>query len=212
MRFKLLVALVDDHVTAAVTEAAREAGATGCTVVSSARGEVKWRNMRRALDAILTRAEHHAIEVAVAVLPVHYQYDPSRHAADDLAVRTGTVVRETWLTSQSDVEARLSAWAMARGIPFLSLTEAFRSANGHARLNFPLDGHWTPAGHAVAARALGRWLRSGRAFSFMPPAGDSAPLSRAAPDPRAAPRHKDPDPRPGVGRRLAPDRALTPGA
>ena len=39
MRFKLLVAFVDDHLTEAVTEAAREAGATGCTVVTNARGE-----------------------------------------------------------------------------------------------------------------------------------------------------------------------------
>jgi len=39
MRFKLLVAFVDDHATEAVTEAAREAGATGCTVVTNARGE-----------------------------------------------------------------------------------------------------------------------------------------------------------------------------
>jgi nitrogen regulatory protein PII len=39
MRFKLLVVFVDDHKTEAVTQAAREAGATGCTVVSNARGE-----------------------------------------------------------------------------------------------------------------------------------------------------------------------------
>jgi nitrogen regulatory protein PII len=39
MRFKLLVALVDDHRTEAVTDAAREAGATGCTVITNARGE-----------------------------------------------------------------------------------------------------------------------------------------------------------------------------
>ena len=39
MRFKLLIAFVDDHLTGAVTEAAREAGATGCTVVTNARGE-----------------------------------------------------------------------------------------------------------------------------------------------------------------------------
>jgi len=39
MRFKLLVALVDDHLTAGVTQAAREAGATGCTVLTNARGE-----------------------------------------------------------------------------------------------------------------------------------------------------------------------------
>ena len=39
MRFKLLIAFVDDHMTETVTEAARDAGATGCTVVTSARGE-----------------------------------------------------------------------------------------------------------------------------------------------------------------------------
>ncbi len=39
MRFKLLVAFVDAHVTKDVTQAAREAGATGCTVVTNARGE-----------------------------------------------------------------------------------------------------------------------------------------------------------------------------
>ena len=39
MRFKLLVALVDDDLTEPVTEAAREAGATGCTVLTNARGE-----------------------------------------------------------------------------------------------------------------------------------------------------------------------------
>lgn len=39
MHFKLIVAFVDDHVTDAVVDAAREAGATGITVIHSARGE-----------------------------------------------------------------------------------------------------------------------------------------------------------------------------
>ncbi len=39
MRFKLIIALVEDSVTDAVIEAAREAGATGSTVINQARGE-----------------------------------------------------------------------------------------------------------------------------------------------------------------------------
>ncbi len=39
MHFKLLIAFVEDSKTEAVMEAAREAGATGCTVISNARGE-----------------------------------------------------------------------------------------------------------------------------------------------------------------------------
>ncbi len=39
MRFKLLVALVDDSKTDIVVDAARDAGATGCTQINNARGE-----------------------------------------------------------------------------------------------------------------------------------------------------------------------------
>ena len=39
MHFKLIVAFVKDDKTEAVMEAAREAGATGCTVINNARGE-----------------------------------------------------------------------------------------------------------------------------------------------------------------------------
>lgn len=39
MHFKLIVAFVEDSKTDAIMEAAREAGATGCTVINNARGE-----------------------------------------------------------------------------------------------------------------------------------------------------------------------------
>ncbi len=39
MHFKLLIVFVDDSKTEEVITAAREAGATGCTVVTNARGE-----------------------------------------------------------------------------------------------------------------------------------------------------------------------------
>jgi hypothetical protein len=39
MHFKLLIVFVEDTKTEAVIKAAREAGATGCTVISNARGE-----------------------------------------------------------------------------------------------------------------------------------------------------------------------------
>ena len=39
MHFKLIVAFVEDSKTDAVMEAARDAGATGCTVINQARGE-----------------------------------------------------------------------------------------------------------------------------------------------------------------------------
>lgn len=39
MKFKLIMALVDDEIAEDVVKAGREAGATGCTVITSARGE-----------------------------------------------------------------------------------------------------------------------------------------------------------------------------
>lgn len=39
MHFKLIIALVEDHKTDKVLDAAREAGATGATVINHARGE-----------------------------------------------------------------------------------------------------------------------------------------------------------------------------
>ena len=39
MHFKLIVAFVEDSKTDDIMEAAREAGATGCTVINNARGE-----------------------------------------------------------------------------------------------------------------------------------------------------------------------------
>ncbi len=39
MHFKLLIALIQDGKTGDVLDAAREAGATGCTVINQARGE-----------------------------------------------------------------------------------------------------------------------------------------------------------------------------
>lgn len=41
MRFKLIIAFVEDTKTDDIIEAARDAGATGCTVINHARGEGK---------------------------------------------------------------------------------------------------------------------------------------------------------------------------
>jgi len=39
MHFKLIIAMVEDHLTDSIMDAARDAGATGATVLNQARGE-----------------------------------------------------------------------------------------------------------------------------------------------------------------------------
>jgi len=66
MHFKLLIALVEDSKTESVLVAAREAGATGSTVISQARGEGLEKsktffglNLETQRDAILLLVEEH---------------------------------------------------------------------------------------------------------------------------------------------------------
>jgi nitrogen regulatory protein PII len=66
MHFKLIIAFVEDDKTDAVLKAAREAGATGCTVVTSARGEGAERsrtffglNLETQRDVLLFLVEEH---------------------------------------------------------------------------------------------------------------------------------------------------------
>lgn len=59
--------------------------------------------------------------------------------------------------------ARLEAFLTAESIPTLNLTWALRADAGSSgeRLYYPADGHFNARGHAVAARRLALWLRSG---------------------------------------------------
>lgn len=66
MHFKLIIAFVEDDKTDSVMKAAREAGATGCTVVTSARGEGSEKpktffgmNLVTARDVLLFLVEEH---------------------------------------------------------------------------------------------------------------------------------------------------------
>ncbi len=49
----------------------------------------------------------------------------------------------------------------AEGIPALDLRDAFRQSiqQHHRLLHYPVNGHWNPAGHALAAQELARFLR-----------------------------------------------------
>jgi lysophospholipase L1-like esterase len=66
-----------------------------------------------------------------------------------------------------DAPARFVSSAAPAGLPVRDLGPALRAATDGPPLYFTLDGHWTEAGHAVAAAELADWL---------------APLLGAAPD------------------------------
>ena len=84
MRFKLLIAFVDDHLTEDVIKAARKTGATGCTVVTNARGEGLERkktflglNLETQRDVVLMLVEEHRARHILETVGEVGQFDTS---------------------------------------------------------------------------------------------------------------------------------------
>jgi hypothetical protein len=61
-------------------------------------------------------------------------------------------------------QRRLLAWCAAEGVPCLALGPAFRdaAAGDGEYLHYPHEGHWTAAGHRLAASALKDFLKTQR--------------------------------------------------
>jgi hypothetical protein len=105
--------------------------------------------------------------MAMVLLPSPFQCDPSSHGIDNPWVATGSEICREWLTEETEVQRRLSNWAVQQRIPFLDLTPEFRKQIQTGKvLYWPLDGHWNAAGHSIAATAIANWLQTGNVFSF----------------------------------------------
>lgn len=126
----------------------------------------RWMAMSRAMHEIVRRARERDSPIAVAFAPAAFQYDSAYawcHLETPCAF-PGVTMRRAWSTETTRVERLLRAWADAERVPFLDLTPAFRREPAPGQLYFTLDGHWTPAGHRLAAREIDRWLEESRAF------------------------------------------------
>jgi nitrogen regulatory protein PII len=82
MHFKLIIALTEDSITNKVVEAAREKGATGSTVISSARGEglevaktFLGLNLETQRDVVLLLVEEHMCRDILETIASAGQFD-----------------------------------------------------------------------------------------------------------------------------------------
>jgi hypothetical protein len=124
-------------------------------VKSSDRQDEAWRTTLTLLQRVGQLGEQKGFKTAVAIAPAAFQvYDADW---DDL-LRENKLKADDW---SSDLpNAVLAANAGMVGAPMLDLLPTLREAAPAAdRLYYPYDKHWTPAGHAVAARELERFLR-----------------------------------------------------
>ncbi|HVS19912.1 MAG TPA: hypothetical protein VMT18_15005 [Planctomycetota bacterium] len=99
-----------------------------------------WQVTRALFAELQRRVRARGAELALVIVP------EARHLEPDF----GEAHRSAVLAACAEL-----------GLPALDLTPALRAARaaGVEPLYFPSDGHWTLAGHTVAARALERFLR-----------------------------------------------------
>lgn len=104
----------------------------------------------RNLEAVDRLARKHGAETLVAIVPAGpYANRPQNKSL----VRLGFETDESMLSS--DIPDRLTREASARaGLHCFSVTEAFRQRIDDPSLYFPLDNHFTSAGHALFAESL----------------------------------------------------------
>ena len=129
--------------------------------------EQKFQVMMAVLDETVTRLQGRDVPVGIVFIPSPFQYDPGY---GDVWRQSGVQTRRAWTETESEIERRLTDWAMRRKLPFFNLTPDLRIAhqnalNGtrHSRngaLHYAMDGHWTPAGHGVAATLIASWLET----------------------------------------------------
>lgn len=134
--------------------------------INTPSAERKYQSFTLVLDEIVAAARKQKLAIAVVYIPSPLQYDPSRHADWNPWIIGGAKVREAWLTEDTELQRRLSAWTADEGIPFLDLAPAMREEIERGRvLNYTLDGHWNSEGHRAAGKAIGAWLDANSVFA-----------------------------------------------
>src|SRR5688572_14137294 len=111
--------------------------------------DAAWRTTERYLDAIARVAHGAGARVVLVYVPASHQVNPQVrrvYEARGFEWDERTLVD----TTLSD---RLRAFANERELDLVDLLPVLRERRDPT-LYFPADGHWTPAGHAVAADAI----------------------------------------------------------
>ena len=113
MHFKMILVFVEDHKTDAVMDAAREAGATGATVINNARGEglqpaktFLGLNLETQRDVVLMLVEEHLSRTILEEIDRVGEFDskPGTGIAFQIDVEDAVGVRHQMKRLEEEVE------------------------------------------------------------------------------------------------------------
>jgi hypothetical protein len=110
-----------------------------------------------ALDRVWRWCDSRDAQLTLLVIPRSWQVEPQ-----GLAAMTEALHIDPDDLDMDRPQRILRAWSGERNIPVVDLLPAFRQAFSKqpgARLYYSPDAHWTPAGHALAAKAAVRAMQ-----------------------------------------------------
>ena len=105
------------------------------------------------MDEAIGRLHSAEIPVGIVLIPSVFQYDSSY---GNVWADSGVEI-EDWSSEPTVYEQRIGAWADQNDLPYLDLTPHYRElikAHPDGDWYYPIDGHWTEAGHAEAAQVI----------------------------------------------------------
>jgi hypothetical protein len=114
-----------------------------------------WAHTERLLDALRDAVAADRARLVVMVVTAREQI----YAADweQLLNTYPEMHKVTW--DLNGPERQVLDWCARSGVPCVQLSPTFLTQRDHERLHFHYDGHWTAAGHTLAAQTVVNHLR-----------------------------------------------------
>jgi lysophospholipase L1-like esterase len=122
----------------------------------SAEWQRAWSHTERLLDELHRTSRELGAQLALMIVSTRDQVYPD--SWQRIVAANPVMQQRRW-----DLDApqrRVEAWCRDRGVPYLAMAPLFRevASRGGEALHFAQDGHWTKAGHTLAATALEDFL------------------------------------------------------
>ena len=110
--------------------------------------EEAWDSTETALERLESAIARRGAQMVLVAIPAAPQVGPQYWWAARLGLRL-----DERLLAETPVQDRMGRFASTHGVPYIDLLPSLR-AEPDRTLYFEQDGHWTPAGHEIAARVI----------------------------------------------------------